>query len=261
MNSGDGGAADFYDRLAADYHLIHDDWDETLARQAEVLDRLIGAALGPGPHRLLDCACGIGTQAIGLAARGHRVHATDISRGAVARAGREAAARGVVLTLGVADMRRLGTEVEGAFDAVLACDNPLAHLLDQADLDAAAAGMAARLAPGGLLLASSRDYDAIADARPDGAPPRVIGGADGRRIVFQLWDWQPGTRLYDAELFILCESGGEWTARHAATRLRAVPRADIDSALVRAGLADIAWHPMRLTGYYQAIVTARKPAR
>ncbi len=74
-----------YAGLADDFHLIHEDWDATVKCQGEALDRMIGAALGPGPHRLLDCSCGIGTQALGLAAMGHGVHATDISPEAVAR--------------------------------------------------------------------------------------------------------------------------------------------------------------------------------
>ena len=63
----------FYDGLAADYHLIYRDWEEAVERQGRVLDGLIREALGEGPREVLDCACGIGTQAIGLAMRGHRV--------------------------------------------------------------------------------------------------------------------------------------------------------------------------------------------
>ncbi len=252
-------ASDFYDQLAADYHLIHIDWDGTLKRQAALLDRLITARIGPGPHRLLDCACGIGTQSIGLAALGHAVHASDISAESVARAEREARERGVALITSVADMRRLS--VGDDFDVVLACDNPLAHLLDDADLDATAASMAAALAPGGLLLASGRDYDAIAAARPDGQPPRVMNEAPDRRIVFQLWDWEPGGRAYRAELFILREVGDGWITTSEATRLRAWPRAAIGGALERAGLAHVEWLASNRTGYYQQIVTARKPNR
>ena len=81
----------FYDELAESYHLIFADWQGSMRRQATALDRLIQEQLGPGPHDILDCACGIGTQAIGLALLGHRVQATDISPNAVARAEREAA--------------------------------------------------------------------------------------------------------------------------------------------------------------------------
>ncbi|MFJ3923592.1 hypothetical protein [Streptomyces sp. NPDC090022] len=61
----------FYDRLSARYHLMYADWDASTARQSRALDALLTAALGPGPHTVLDNACGIGTQALGLAAHGH----------------------------------------------------------------------------------------------------------------------------------------------------------------------------------------------
>lgn len=85
----------FYDQFASSYHLIFADWQASVARQASILDRLIQHELGPGPHTILDCACVIGTQAVGLARLGHRVHATDLSPAAVARAAHEAASAGV----------------------------------------------------------------------------------------------------------------------------------------------------------------------
>jgi glycine/sarcosine N-methyltransferase len=52
---------DFYEDLAATFDLIYADWQESVERQARVLDRLLRQALGPGPLQVLDCACGIGT--------------------------------------------------------------------------------------------------------------------------------------------------------------------------------------------------------
>src|SRR5688500_18670757 len=110
----------FYDELAESYHLIFADSQGSMRRQAAALARLIEAQLGPGPHAMLGCAGGIGTQAIGLALLGHSVHATDVSPNAVARAEREAAARTASLSFGVADMRDLASQVESEFDVMLA---------------------------------------------------------------------------------------------------------------------------------------------
>ena len=55
-------------------------------RQAAALDRLIRAYGITPPCDVLDCAAGIGTQAIGLTAKGYTVHATDISRWALDQA-------------------------------------------------------------------------------------------------------------------------------------------------------------------------------
>ena len=118
----------FYDELADDYDALHIDWRASVHTQGEVLDRLIRSELGDAPQRVLDCACGIGTQAIGIALHGHDVLATDLSPGAVRRAAAEATAMGARLATGVADFTRLGDEVDGTFACVLACDNSVAHL-------------------------------------------------------------------------------------------------------------------------------------
>ena len=81
--------AHFYDELADDYHLIYADWEASIRRQGDALDALIGQDRAV----VLDCSCGIGTQAIGLALRGHRVTGTDLSPRAAARAAREATRR------------------------------------------------------------------------------------------------------------------------------------------------------------------------
>lgn len=102
--------AQFYDGLADDYHLIYADWDAGIRRQGDALDALIGVDRAA----VLDCSCGIGTQAIGLALRGHSVTATDLSPRAAARAAREAALRNVTLRAAVADMRRLPFQTPGS---------------------------------------------------------------------------------------------------------------------------------------------------
>ncbi len=67
----------FYDDLADHYHLIFQDWETSRKRQAEVLGRLIHNLLDQEASTVLDCACGIGTQALGLAELGFQVTATD----------------------------------------------------------------------------------------------------------------------------------------------------------------------------------------
>ena len=84
--------ARFYDDLSVHYHLLFEDWERSVASQGKTLDGLIGEALGGGEKRILDAGCGIGTQAIGLAARGHRVSGSDFSPSAIRRAKRQLAA-------------------------------------------------------------------------------------------------------------------------------------------------------------------------
>jgi glycine/sarcosine N-methyltransferase len=251
--------ARFYDALAADYHLIFADWRQTVGWQGDLFDRLIRAELGPPPLSVLDCSCGIGTQAIGLAARGYRVRGTDLSPGAVARAAREAEAFGVSVPFGVADLRALASQVAGSFDVVLSADNALPHLRSEEELRLAARNMAAKLRPGGLLVVSIRDYDAALDQKPRTTTPRVYDDPEGRRVVFQLWDWLPDGRTYRLQFLFLQEREGRWRATaHSGGVYRALRREELARIVEEAGFAGLCWHMPDETGYYQLILTARR---
>nr|WP_310942110.1 methyltransferase domain-containing protein [Streptomyces sp. gCLA4] len=102
---------------------------------------------GPGPHAVLDNACGIGTRALGLSAPGHEVAGTDLSPRSAARATREAAARGLAPPVAAADMRT-PPFVDASFDAVVCADNALPHLLTAQDVRAALAETRRVLRPG-----------------------------------------------------------------------------------------------------------------
>lgn len=251
----------FYDELADDFHLLFADWRGSVRRQAVVLDGLVRAELGDGRRAILDCACGIGTQAIGLALLGHRVHGTDLSPRAVARAERAAAAVGAGMSFGVADLRTLAEEVAGTFEVVLACDNALPHLPDDEALGLAVAHMGAKLRTGGLFLASIRDYDRLARERPRTEGPRVFDDAEGRRIAFQVWDWAADGTGYRVHQFLVRQAGDGWRTDHVETVYRALSRADLDRVLRRAGLREVRWHEPEESGFFQPIVTARKASR
>src|SRR5688572_12661219 len=95
----------FYDGLASFYHLIFEDWDASMARQGDAIAGLIEAELGKFQTkdvRVLDVACGIGTQALPLARLGFQLTARDLSPAAVARLHAEAKARNVVVDAAVA---------------------------------------------------------------------------------------------------------------------------------------------------------------
>ena len=251
--------ARFYDDLASDYDLRFADWKTSVLWQGEVLDKVIRGQIAPGSLAVLDCACGIGTQAIGLAARGYRVYATDISPAAVSRAGEEAASFGVPLTTGSADLRTLASQVPGEFDVVLACDNALPHLLTEDELLLAVRNMRAKTRRRGLLLTSIRDYDQIVTQRPRSELPRVFDGPDGRRIVFQVWDWEGDGRTYMFHLFIVRHVGSGWRTAHRAARYRALLREELSGILREARFSDVRWLMPDESGYYQPLVVARNP--
>lgn len=256
----DSSVRRFYDELAADYHLIFPDWDASMARQAAALDALVRSRLGAGPQRVLDCSCGIGTQAIGLARAGHGVVGSDLSPLAAARATAEAAARGAMLPVAVADMRQLpfGT---AAFDVVVCADNSLPHLLSAQDVSAGLRGMRRVLRAGGLLVLTLRDYDAILESRPTAPPPQVAETPEGRVITLQLWHWHEDGERYDLEHIQLVPADDTWTVRTRRTTYWALTRAQLTRFVAEAGFTDVVWHTQDSTGFYQPVLTARRASR
>ncbi|MER7708453.1 methyltransferase domain-containing protein [Kitasatospora sp. NPDC097605] len=259
--------ARFYDRLAADYHLLYPDWEAGAARQGAGLDALLRARLGDAPAEVLDCACGIGTQAIGLAARGHRVTGTDLSPVAAARAVLEATARGLRLPTAAADMRRLPCP-DGRFDAVVCADNALPHLLTPADVRAAFAELCRVLRPGGLLLLSTRPYDDLRRSRPTSTAPQVSAVGGRRTVTFQLWHWHDDGERYDLELFRLAHredgSGEDWGAVSVhRSSYWALTQDQLTGFAAEAGFTAVEWQPPAATGFFQPLLLARaaRPGR
>ena len=79
----------------------------------------------------------------------------------------------------------------------------------------------AKLRPGGLFLASTRDYDALVRERAPATLPLVLDGPDGRRVVFQVWDWHADGRAYRLHQFILRDTAAGWQTGHYTTEYRA----------------------------------------
>ncbi len=253
--------ADFYDGLSPEYRdNMGWDWDTAVRKEGRQLDQFICRQTGrQEPVSLLDCSCGIGTQAIGLALQGYRVHATDLSTVSIENASQEASRLGVDITFGVADFRQLADAVKNTFDVVLSCDNSIAHCLDDDFLNAALTSMGSRLNSGGLLLLSMRDYDALIADKPRFNNQHVQDKDDGCRVVFQLWEWAEDGGRYKMNQFLIREVDGEYDFKHFHTELRALRREEILAAVSNAGFESARWHLPGDSGYYQPIVTARKP--
>ncbi|TBL78967.1 class I SAM-dependent methyltransferase [Paenibacillus thalictri] len=193
----------FYDDLTEYYHLIYANWDASLRRQGKHLDAIIRAYLPNGDLDVLDAACGIGTQSIGLALSGaYRVTASDLSPASVERAQKEASARGAAVAFSAADMRHV-FEHHGRreFDVVLACDNAVPHLPDDGALLHAVAELHRCTKQGGLCLISVRDYS---DYPGSGTQVHHYGvrEQDGKRyVLLQVWDMSE--TMYHTDFYVI----------------------------------------------------------
>ena len=121
----------FYDNMAADYDKLFLDWYATTQEQAVILQKIFSDNGFDKNAQILDCACGIGTQAIGVAALGYSVTASDISDGELAEAAERAEKYGLKIRFEHADFCALSDIFSEQFDIAIAMDNALPHRSDQ----------------------------------------------------------------------------------------------------------------------------------
>jgi glycine/sarcosine N-methyltransferase len=244
----------FYDDMASSYHLIFDDWEKAIKRQSTVLMQLLSSPGETG--EILDCACGIGTQSIGLASAGYDVEGTDLSKLAIERASQEATHRGLSIPFRVDDMRLLATCESHRYGAVIAFDNAIPHLDSDDDVAQALSAMHRSLRPGGQLLVSLRDYGRLLVERPTVTPPAMFMDNGLRRIVHQIWDWHDDRR-YTVHLYITqATSDGNWQSKHFVGGYRSITPHEVAAHMRSARFDNIRVLSPVTTGYYQPIVVA-----
>ena len=245
----------FYDKLATQYDKLFLDWQTAVLEQADILNRLFQGSGFDRTARVLDCACGIGTQAIGLAMRGYSVTASDISEGALIEARKRAEKNGVEICFERADFRALSETFTEQFDIVIAMDNALPHMLTHKALETAVRSIVGIIRPGGLFVASIRDYDALLTSRPPYSPPYIHKTDKGRRVSFQTWDWENDN--YRLTQYIIDDEGALQVSKFEC-EYRAARREELTQLLLSNGCCEAAWKFPEETGFYQPIVTARK---
>jgi SAM-dependent methyltransferase len=247
---------EFYDALAPYYHLVYENWEASVERQATALDGVIRSVPGEPRRSVLDVACGIGTQSLGLAARGYEVTGSDLSPTAIARARSEAARRGLPILFSVADMRMAHTHHAREFDIVLCADNSLPHLLSDDEICAALGHFLRCTKRGGLTIVSVRDYAVLerggAQIKPYGV--RYEGAA--RYVLFQVWEWRES--LYDLSFYIVRDDGNsECRTLVARSTYYAITISELTRLMEKAGFVDV----RRIDNvFFQPLVVGVRPS-
>ena len=245
----------FYDDLATQYDKLFLDWEATTHEQAALLDDLFSKFGFDRSASVLDCACGIGTQSIGLAALGYDITGSDISEAELAQAKERAARQGVTLPLARADFRALENTFDRQFDILIAMDNALPHMLTAEDLSAAIGSMVGRLRDGGLFVASIRDYDALLETNPPYSPPYIHQTEAGQRVSFQTWHWVGDH--YILHQYII-DDGATLQVSKFTCEYRAMRRQELTDLLRTHGCREVTWLSPEESGFYQPIVVAKK---
>lgn len=245
----------FYNNMATQYDKLFLDWEAATKEQAIILDRLFSESGFNRTARILDCACGIGTQAIGLAALGYPVTASDISDGELAEASARAVKNGVRICFKHADFCALSDTFSEQFDIVIAMDNALPHMLTGEALESAVRSITGQIRPGGIFAASIRDYDSLLTEKPPYSPPYIHKTEKGQRVSFQTWDWNGDN--YQLTQYIINDEDTLQISRFTC-EYRAARREELTNLIRSAGCNDVVWMFPDETGFYQPIVAARK---
>ena len=245
----------FYDHLATQYDKLFLDWQAATQQQAIILDKLFRKNGFDKSTKILDCACGIGTQAIGLAAMGYDITASDFSEGALAEARERAARNHVQIPFANADFCALSETFSRPFDIIIAMDNALPHMLTSEALESAIRSITNQIAEGGMFVASIRDYDALLMDKPPYSPPYIHKTATGQRVSFQTWQWNGDN--YKLIQYIVDDEDSLQISKFEC-EYRATRREEMTKLLIDNGCSNVVWMFPEETGFYQPIVIARK---
>jgi SAM-dependent methyltransferase len=143
----------------------------------------------PPNSRVLDCACGTGQLAVGLASLDLDVVAADASDGMVRRTQEAALEQGVSLGTLHASWDELPDHLEDStFDMVFCVGNSLGHAEGAAGRLTALHAMSRLLRPGGRLVLTSRNWDLVrsAGSRVD-VRDRLVRRNDRDAVVSYHW--------------------------------------------------------------------------
>ena len=245
----------FYDKLAAHYDKLFLDWNKATKEQAEILQNIFKKYDCDSSAKILDCACGIGTQAIGLAALGYDVTASDISDKELAEAKIRAANAKLKICFKKADFCALSAVFSEFFDIVIAMDNALPHMLSSKDLEKAVKSITTHIKEHGIFVGSIRDYDALLQEKPPYSPPYIHKTEKGKRVSFQTWVWNG--ELYKLTQYVI-EDEESLSINKFECEYRATRREELTRLFNENGCKEVFWLFPEETGFYQPVIVARK---
>lgn len=213
-----GLSAVFYDLMTA--------LDPTLVGDIDLYAEML-----PAESSVLELGAGTGRVALALAERGHRVVGLDLAPSMLAQAeaklkrAEPAVAERVRFVRG--DMTALS--LPGPFDAVLCPFFGLAHLPAGAAWKNVFAGLAKRLAPGGLAAFHLPLADRMAEAPPPSDRPVLnvpVGGGRTLQVFVASRSFRPGVNRFDQAIdYVVLGSDGreEHRSRERLTYYAADP--------------------------------------
>ncbi|MCU7725625.1 methyltransferase domain-containing protein [Actinoplanes sp. KI2] len=232
-------ASGSYDDIGTSFDTLFGSADDLTVSEAESLDRIIRQL----PARtVLDCTCGTGIQAVGLAALNYVVSASDISTAMVQAVESKAREKSLDIEVRLSDVLHLAEWGAQCFDATVSGGNSLAVLSSRDDVFQAIRSMANRTRDGGLVVVGGRDYALVRDRQ------EAVYGR-GLRLVSEgvlgtVPEWTLDLRLFGVSRVqvrhtFLSLRDGLLVPRSFVKSLLYLSAADIVSGFAAAGLRNI----------------------
>lgn len=247
----------FYDAVAEHYPLFYRDWETQLDREGLSLRAMFR---NKGIVRVLDAACGAGTQAIALAKLGFEVTACDPSAGMLKKAQEIAADYGVLEKIDFqrSDFLNLNDVVKGPFDAIVCKGNSLPHLLLDEEIETTLLIFYELLRPGGILVIGMRDFGPFMEDRPQFIPGFVHEHDDGSEfITFDLWEWHDGPPVIATQNLFIVQGNSKagYSTVKQQVRYRPLSTDEVKVVLLECGFEEISDQPDQR----ERVLVARKP--
>ena len=217
--------AEFYDHLAGEYDGMTG-FADRFEREEPVFRDIVNA------HNLrtaLDAGCGTGFHSLLLARLGVAVTAIDVSTKMVQRTQQHAAGMGLPVTVVQSDVLHVADGIHAPFDAVFVLGNTLPHLTSDGEVDRALGNFRSMLAPGGLLVLQTLNYDTVLAGRNRIISVKETGGS----TYVRFYDFGAGTLTFNVLVLKRTASGLSHTLH--STLVRPLTSAFIMDALGRAG--------------------------
>jgi glycine/sarcosine N-methyltransferase len=223
-----------YGELGDRFDALFEDIERLSAIEAASLDAVLKQH---DVHTVLDCACGTGIQAIGLAQIGYEVVASDISSRMVAVLTEKAEARGLRIPTRRQDFRSLQPWRGLSIDAVICCGESLPLVPTRDDVHRALARMVAvASATGSLVIVGIRNY-------------AMLGATGQEFYLHRPYRRESGLVAFDARIFRgdtvdVVQTIGElhgtrWQFTSVAARHLCLTPFQLRDAMLQAGCVDV----------------------
>ena len=225
-------AGRFYDALAPDYDAMTG-FERRFDQERPFFQKFVEQF---AVRQAVDAGAGTGFHSLLLAQLGVRVIAVDVSADMLAVALSHADSMQLPVTAVHASLVDVARHITTPQDAVVCMGNTLAHFTERGARDTVLAQFHRLLAPGGVLLVQTLNFDRIMKQETHLHNVKEAGG------VMFVREYVPAGALVDLRITrsALSDPGAPQTT--ASVRLAPVYAADLALALTNAGFADIQLH-------------------